>query len=175
VGGCLALLAAGCAGLGLASSEGSTLVARSRRATDGQPSRPRRQRNGLELSAAQARARRVARAGGWLGWAVCGLSFGIFLGQALDANGVARDAGHAGMLVAFFLMLPGMSLKDWFPRVAAALWWLAAAAMGLLAVRARQPALIGLALVAAASGFVLAARRAFAAAAEPSLAEESPP
>lgn len=83
----------------------------------------------------------------WLALSACFIdSFRIGM-----TGGEQRGAGHAGMLIAFFLMLPAVSLSFWF-RGASALAWLAGCALlGALALNADRPVLAVLALLAAAA------------------------
>lgn len=113
-------------------------------------------------AARQARSeRRQASAAPWLPQVARGLPFwiaGALLVEAFRLAHVGQDAlrgsGMVGMVIAFFLLLPGATLATWLPRTAALLfgaasllwtsvalkaglpqWWLAALLCGALAVR----------------------------------------
>lgn len=49
------------------------------------------------------------------------------------AGDVIKAIGCAGMLIAFFLMLPALSLSTWYPRFSAATWILSALSFATLA------------------------------------------
>jgi hypothetical protein len=82
------------------------------------------------------------RLAGWPHWpfvVVAALALESFRLGHIVATGAARPSGMAGLLIAFFLALPAATLRHWWPRWAAALWLLAAAAYGGLAFKAGLP------------------------------------
>lgn len=105
--------------------------------------------------------RRQANPGSWLPQVARGLPFwiaGALLVEAFRLAHTGQDAlrgsGMVGMVIAFFLLLPGATLSTWLPRTAALLfgaasllwisvalkaqlpqWWLAALLCGALALR----------------------------------------
>ncbi|HWU98729.1 MAG TPA: hypothetical protein VN114_09465 [Oxalicibacterium sp.] len=60
----------------------------------------------------------------WCVLALCMLE-AFRLGQV--SSNLLKGVGSAGMLLSFFVMLPALSVSTWFPRIASACWFLAAA------------------------------------------------
>jgi hypothetical protein len=83
------------------------------------------------------RWRRAAAQAAHLPFWLCGLlAVESFRLAHVVATEPARSSGMLGLLLAFFVALPAATLRHWAPRVAAALWWLAAAVYGGQAVQA---------------------------------------
>lgn len=85
----------------------------------------------------------------WLAWVATMVE--PFRLAHLDGGKAVVGVGHVGMLLGFFLMLPAVSLRAWYPRTATALWLAGAAGLGALAWPAGQwpLGLVALAAVAA--------------------------
>jgi len=150
VGATLLLLAAGAGALALAIDESRVLAVRGRRrALAGAPTR--------RPSGVGRTARRASDAGRWrvraataIAWGLCALSFCVFFAWAqARSGGRVEAAGHAGMLLVFFVLVPGAGGGAWFPRAFAAIWLLSAGSMSWLALRVERPALLALALAVA--------------------------
>ena len=71
----------------------------------------------------------------------------------------ARSAGMLGLLVAFFLVLPAATLQAWWPRAAAVLAALAAAALAGLAWRSGMAVWGGAAALCLAMGIAVLHRQ----------------
>jgi hypothetical protein len=98
-------------------------------------------------------------------WAPFPIAFCTFFAWARGA-GPLRDAGHVGMLLAFFGLLPGAALRRWFPRVSGLCF--ALTALGIAALAWRSGSLLAgfLAVAAGAGAARVVGRRAVGAAAE---------
>lgn len=122
----LALVAASCfalaAGLGRSCTK-----AGSAKAGSGKTMGPGRSRK------APLRQRLLAAAPFWLAAIVLLESFRW---AHVVAREPLRGAGMAGMLIAFFLMLPAASLQAWYPRTCALLWVVAGMALAAAGWRA---------------------------------------
>ena len=129
-----------------------------------------------DAAVAAGAERRVARAGASTlstasaastvaAWAPFTIAFGLFFAWARGAEPL-RDAGHVGMLLAFFWLLPGAALRRWFPRASGLCF--ALAALGIAALAWRSGSLLAglLAFTAGAGAARLVRGRAVAAAAE---------
>lgn len=127
-GGAL-LLALGCAALALGLREGAPPVS----ATPSARSAPRPP---LVQRAAQRDRGARERVATWAPWGLWLVSFVVCFAAAATGAGAARATGHAGMLLCFFVMLPALSLRPWFPRFAAAAWLLSALLLAALGVHA---------------------------------------
>jgi hypothetical protein len=62
--------------------------------------------------------------------------------------GDGRGAGHTGMLIVFFVLLPALSLVTCFRGPARLAWLIGSALLGWLALAADRPVLAALALTA---------------------------
>lgn len=65
-----------------------------------------------------------------------------------QTGGDGRGAGHTGMLIAFFILLPALSLVTWFRGPARLAWLIGSTLLGWLALAADRPVLAALALTA---------------------------
>lgn len=132
------LVALGAVLAGLAAFIGPARVQVHRRRDSGGNHAPRRDSGGSHAprSATRWRWRRPAKPSTqalsfWLAALLAAESLRI----ALAAGEPARGAGMLGLLTAFFLVLPAATLQAWWPRAAAVLATLAAAALAWLAWR----------------------------------------
>ncbi|OON62055.1 hypothetical protein B0920_00740 [Massilia sp. KIM] len=90
--------------------------------------------------------RRQAGPGSRLSQVMRGLPFGIAGALLVEAFRLAhlgqdalRGAGMVGMVIAFFLLLPGATLATWLPRTAALLFGAASLLWALVALKAQLP------------------------------------
>ncbi len=129
-------MAAACAATALACSAGAMLLPRAG--------------TGTASARAPARARRTTllrRCMNGLPWWVLAACFVESFRIALT-GGDGRGAGHTGMLLAVFVLLPALSLVTWFRRPARIAWLIGSALLGWLALAADRPVLAALALTA---------------------------
>jgi hypothetical protein len=152
VGAGALLLALGCAAIALGLREARAPAARRPAPTAGAAVSVR--------VSSQARGARGAAQGlreglaAWAPWCLWLLIFGVCFVGAWKGVGDARAVGHTGMLVAFFVMLPGLSLRHWLERVAIAAWLLSGALLGMLGVRSERWSLLLLALLVAGNALL---------------------
>jgi len=127
-------MAAACAVAALACSAGAMLLPRASTASARAPARARR--TGL--------LRRCMNGLPWWVLATCFVeSFRI-----AQTGGDGRGAGHTGMLIAFFVLLPALSVVRWFRGPALFVWLIGGALLGWLGIEADRPILAVLALMA---------------------------
>ncbi|WP_430434883.1 hypothetical protein [Methyloversatilis sp.] len=127
-------VAAACAIATLACSAGAMLLPRASAASARAPTRARR--TGL--------LRRCMNGLPWWVLATCFVeSFRI-----AQTSGDGRGAGHTGMLIAFFVLLPALSVVRWFRGPALFVWLIGGALLGWLGIEADRPILAVLALMA---------------------------
>lgn len=127
-------MAAACAATALACSAGAMLLPRAGTASARAPGRARR----------TTLLRRCMNGLPWWVLAACFVeSFRI-----AQTGGDGRGAGHTGMLLAVFVLLPALSLVTWFRRPARIAWLIGSALLGWLALAADRPVLAALALTA---------------------------
>lgn len=127
-------MAAACAATALACSAGAMLLPRA----------------GTASARAPARARRTTllrRCMNGLPWWVLAACF-VESFRIAQTGGDGRGAGHTGMLLAVFVLLPALSLVTWFRRPARIAWLIGSALLGWLALAADRPVLAALALTA---------------------------
>ncbi len=127
-------MAAACAATALACSAGAMLLPRA----------------GTASARAPARARRTTllrRCMNGLPWWVLAACF-VESFRIAQTGGDGRGAGHTGMLLAFFVQLPALSLVTWFRRPARIAWLIGSVLLGWLALAADRPVLAALALTA---------------------------
>jgi hypothetical protein len=164
VGAGAAVLALACAALGWAIGEQRVLAVRgSRRLTTPTAAvKP----DAAAAAGAERRPARVSSMGATgAAWAPFVVAFCLFFGWAHGA-GPLRDAGHVGMLLAFFWLLPGAALRRWLPRASGLCFSFAALGIAALAWRSGSLAAGLLALASGAGAVRVARRRALADAAE---------
>lgn len=97
-----------------------------------------------------ARARRAGllrRCIGGLPWWVLAACF-VESFRIAQTGGDGRGAGHTGMLIAFFVLLPALSVVRWFRGPALFVWLIGGALLGWLGIEADRPILAVLALMA---------------------------
>lgn len=127
-------MAAACSIAALACSAGATLLPRASTAPVRAPARAR----------STSLLRRCMNGLPWWVLAACFIeSFRI-----AQTGGDGRGAGHTGMLIAFFVLLPALSLVTWFRGPARLAWLIGSALLGWLALAADRPVLAALALTA---------------------------
>jgi len=127
-------MAAACAVAALACSAGAMALPRA----DATPVRP------------PARARRAGllrRCISGLPWWVLAACF-VESFRIAQTGGDGRGAGHTGMLIAFFVLLPALSVVRWFRGPALFVWLIGGALLGWLGIEADRPILAVLALMA---------------------------
>lgn len=127
-------VASACAVIALACSAGAMQLPRASTASARAPARARR--TGL--------LRRCMNGLPWWVLAACFVeSFRI-----AQAGGDGRGAGHTGMLIAFFVLLPALSVVRWFRGPALFVWLIGGTLLGWLGIEADRPILAVLALMA---------------------------
>jgi len=127
-------MAAACAVAALACSTGAMALPRAGTAPVRAPARARR----------PTLLRRCMNGLPWWVLAACFVeSFRI-----AQTAGDGRGAGHTGMLLAFFVLLPALSLVAWFRGPARLAWLIGSALLGWLALAVDRPVLAALALTA---------------------------
>jgi len=130
-----------------------------------EPGAQRARAAGTKASSERAAGRTAARgplgrAGSAAPWLIWVATLGLCFTWAWVGEGAAvQGPGHAGMLVAVFLLLPGLMLRRWFRRAAALSWLLSAASFAALGAHAERATLGLLAVPIAAVAVALALRR----------------
>jgi hypothetical protein len=91
-------------------------------------------------------------------WVVCASTFAVFFAWARASSPAVQGMGHAGMLVTFFLMLPGACVNPWFPRAGAMLWSLSLLLLGRIVIRSHDSGALLLTLLVSLGALALVAR-----------------